>query len=96
MNGYIIPLLGHHRLDRLTPDLIEEAWNYLADVGNPKKDDPDPLSANTVHQTHAILRRADVQTKVHGKDVLPMAGEYTGGVLLKGIARLVEKQVASR
>lgn len=58
VRDYIIPLLGHHRLDRLTPDLIEEAWNYLADVGNPKKDDPDPLSANTVHQTHAILRRA--------------------------------------
>ena len=39
---------------------------------------------------HAMLRRADVQTKVHGKDFLPMAGEYTGGVLLKGLARFVE------
>src|SRR5690606_21166004 len=41
---------------------------------------------------HAILRKADVQTRVHGKDVLPMAGEYTGGVLAKGIARFVEAQ----
>ncbi len=41
---------------------------------------------------HAILRKADVQAKVHGKDVLPIAGEYTGGVLAKGIARFVEKQ----
>ena len=24
---------------------------------------------------HAILRKADIQTKVHGKDFLPMAGE---------------------
>jgi indolepyruvate ferredoxin oxidoreductase alpha subunit len=40
---------------------------------------------------HAILRRADVQTKVHGKDMLPMAGEYTGGVLLKGVTRFVER-----
>ncbi|WP_299766187.1 indolepyruvate ferredoxin oxidoreductase subunit alpha [Ramlibacter sp.] len=40
---------------------------------------------------HAILRRADVQTKVHGKDFLPMAGEYTGGVVLKGVARFVER-----
>lgn len=39
---------------------------------------------------HAMLRRADVQTKVHGKDFLPMAGEYTGGVLVKGLARFVE------
>jgi indolepyruvate ferredoxin oxidoreductase alpha subunit len=36
---------------------------------------------------HAILRKADVQTKVHGKDVFPMGGEYTGGVLVKGIAK---------
>ncbi|HET6916647.1 MAG TPA: tyrosine-type recombinase/integrase [Acidimicrobiales bacterium] len=55
---YIIPLLGQHRLDRLTPDHIEAAWDTLADVGNPLKDDPTPLAANTVHQTHAILRRA--------------------------------------
>ena len=40
---------------------------------------------------HSILRRADVQTKVHGKDVLPMAGEYTGGVLVKGVARFIER-----
>ena len=29
---------------------------------------------------HAILRRADVQTKVHGKDMLPMAGELAKSV----------------
>jgi len=39
---------------------------------------------------HAILRRADLQTKVHGKDVLPMAGEYTAATLMKGILKFVE------
>ncbi len=39
---------------------------------------------------NSLLRKADVQTKVHGKDVLPMAGEYTGGVVLKGVARFIE------
>jgi indolepyruvate ferredoxin oxidoreductase alpha subunit len=39
---------------------------------------------------HAILRRADIQTKVHGKDVLPMAGEYTAAALMKGILKFVE------
>ena len=34
---------------------------------------------------HAILRRADVATKVIGKDVLPKAGEYTGDVILRGV-----------
>src|SRR5262245_19703535 len=39
---------------------------------------------------HAILRRADLQTKVHGKDCLPMAGEYTGEVVLAGVAKWVD------
>src|SRR5258708_21899938 len=32
------------------------------------------------------LRRADLQTRVHGKDVLPKAGEYQSDVLLAGLA----------
>jgi indolepyruvate ferredoxin oxidoreductase alpha subunit len=48
---------------------------------------PDFLEQNL----HTILRRADVQTRVHGKDVLPMAGEYTGAVMLQGLTRFIEK-----
>jgi len=44
---------------------------------------------------HAILRRADVQTRVYGKDCLPMAGEYTGEVVLAGVAKWVESAGAS-
>jgi indolepyruvate ferredoxin oxidoreductase alpha subunit len=40
---------------------------------------------------NTILRRADIQTKVHGKDVLPMAGEYTGAVVREGIRKFIEK-----
>ena len=40
---------------------------------------------------NSILRKADVQTRVHGKDLLPMAGEYTGGVIVKAVARFVER-----
>jgi indolepyruvate ferredoxin oxidoreductase alpha subunit len=36
-----------------------------------------------------ILRRADLQTKLHGKDMLPMAGEYTGAVMKEGLAKFV-------
>ncbi|MCK9919265.1 indolepyruvate ferredoxin oxidoreductase subunit alpha [Microbacteriaceae bacterium K1510] len=32
-----------------------------------------------------ILRRRDINTKVYGKGVLPMAGEYTADVMLKGV-----------
>ncbi len=34
---------------------------------------------------NTILRRRDIQTKVSGKDVLPMAGEYTPMVVTKGV-----------
>jgi indolepyruvate ferredoxin oxidoreductase alpha subunit len=37
------------------------------------------------------LRRADIQTRVIGKDVLPMAGEYTSDVLLKGISAFLSQ-----
>jgi indolepyruvate ferredoxin oxidoreductase alpha subunit len=35
------------------------------------------------------LRRADIQTKLHGKDVLPMAGDYTAEVLVRGLSRFL-------
>jgi indolepyruvate ferredoxin oxidoreductase, alpha subunit len=41
-------------------------------------------------QVLATLRRHDVNAvKVRGKDVLPMAGEYTGEVVLSGIAKFI-------
>ncbi|MEK7266744.1 MAG: indolepyruvate ferredoxin oxidoreductase subunit alpha [Pseudomonadota bacterium] len=38
-----------------------------------------------------ILRNADIQTKIAGKEVLPRAGEYTSGALLNGVRKFVEK-----
>ena len=40
---------------------------------------------------NAILRRRDIQTKVCGKDVLPMGGEYTAPVMLKGLKEFVSQ-----
>jgi indolepyruvate ferredoxin oxidoreductase alpha subunit len=40
----------------------------------------------------ALLRRHDVNgPRVYGKDVLPLAGEYTGEALLGGVARFLER-----
>ncbi len=39
---------------------------------------------------NTLLRRRDLQTKVSGKDVLPMGGEYTAPVLVKGIKSFLE------
>jgi indolepyruvate ferredoxin oxidoreductase, alpha subunit len=38
---------------------------------------------------NTILRRADVQTAIEGKSMLPMAGEYTGGVVRDGLTKFV-------
>ena len=38
---------------------------------------------------NTILRRADVQTRIEGKGMLPMAGEYTGGVMKEGVRKFV-------
>ncbi len=41
----------------------------------------------------AALRRAEINAvKVRGKDVLPLAGEYTGEVVLTGIARFLNRE----
>ncbi len=40
---------------------------------------------------NTILRRRDIQTKIFGKDVLPMAGEYTGQVLTEGLRKFFKQ-----
>ena len=45
------------------------------------------------HEIGSILRRADVNTAIHGKDMLPMAGEYTSEVLLAGLSKFVAARV---
>ncbi|HLK70022.1 MAG TPA: indolepyruvate ferredoxin oxidoreductase subunit alpha [Bryobacteraceae bacterium] len=47
---------------------------------------PDFLEQNL----HSILRKAGLRTKVHGKDLLPMAGEYTAAVVTRGVLEFVE------
>jgi indolepyruvate ferredoxin oxidoreductase, alpha subunit len=47
-------------------------------------------------QILATLRRLDVNTAIHGKDALPMAGEYTVEVIAEGIARFVAQHDPQR
>lgn len=44
---------------------------------------------------HTILRRAGVETVLHGKDLLPRAGEYTPRVILKGLQRFFGQHAAA-
>lgn len=56
-DNYLIPMLGHIRLDRLTADHIEDAWQTLAETGNPRQAAARPLSSATIHNTHVVLVR---------------------------------------
>ena len=38
-----------------------------------------------------MLRRADIQTPLHGKDMLPQAGEYTTEVMANGLAKFLQR-----
>jgi len=40
---------------------------------------------------NATLRKADLQTKIHGKNVLPKGGQYTAEAVQAGVARFVEE-----
>ncbi|WP_024538340.1 thiamine pyrophosphate-dependent enzyme [Comamonas badia] len=46
------------------------------------------------HEQHlnTILARLNLATKVHGKDVLPMGGDYTVDVLRKGVRAFLQRQ----
>ncbi len=43
------------------------------------------------HSLNTILRRADLQTRLVGKETLPLAGEYTGKVISDGLARFLRE-----
>ncbi|MDE2610645.1 MAG: indolepyruvate ferredoxin oxidoreductase subunit alpha [Burkholderiales bacterium] len=40
---------------------------------------------------NTILRQGDLQARVHGKDMLPKAGEYTPTVMLKGLLKFLQR-----
>ena len=44
---------------------------------------------------NTILRRRDVNTRIFGKDVLPMAGEYTPDAMFKGLRAFIAKTMSS-
>jgi indolepyruvate ferredoxin oxidoreductase alpha subunit len=47
---------------------------------------------NFIEQNMAmLLRNAGSPTALHGKDLLPMAGEYTAGVVMQGVRGFLEK-----
>jgi indolepyruvate ferredoxin oxidoreductase alpha subunit len=52
---------------------------------------PDFIAQNI----HTVLHRAGSHTEVQGKDVLPMGGEYTGAVMLKGVGEFLRQRASA-
>ena len=75
----------------LTYPVIEsEVLDFCADkraVLMVEEGQPDYIEQNLA----AILRRGGLDTALHGKDVLPMAGEYTSTVVTRGVAQFLKR-----
>jgi indolepyruvate ferredoxin oxidoreductase alpha subunit len=72
------------------PLVNEEVKRFCADKRGVlviEEGQPDFIEQNL----HAILRKGNVQTRVHGKGMLPMAGEYTAATVIRGILKFVEE-----
>ena len=81
-----IPLLI---LNVTYPLLDEQIKNFCAGKRGVliiEEGQPDFIEQNL----HSILRKAGIETKLHGKGTLPMAGEYTAAVVTQGLLKFVE------
>ncbi|MBV9558664.1 MAG: indolepyruvate ferredoxin oxidoreductase subunit alpha, partial [Pseudolabrys sp.] len=77
-----VPILVLNVVYPLVPEEIREFCAGKRAVLVVEEGNPDYIE----QAINVELRRADIQTAVHGKNVLPQAGEYTSEVLLGGLS----------
>lgn len=46
------------------------------------------------HELNTLIRRADLQTRIVGKDILPRAGEYSAQVIKEGVSKFLRDRAA--
>src|SRR5487761_1935344 len=85
-----IPILALNVVYPLVPGEINEFCSGKAAVLVVEECQPEFIEQDIA----TTLRRADIQTKLHGKDFLIMAGEYTSEVIVHGLARFLAAHVA--
>src|SRR5246127_5700340 len=89
-NAFGDSTIPHYVLNVTYPLIEEEVKNFCLGkraVLIIEEGQPDFIEQNI----NSILRKADIQTRVHGKDMLPMAGEYTAAAVIRGALKFVEK-----
>ena len=80
-----VPLLVLNVVHPLVPEEITGFCQDKRSVLVIEEGNPDYIEQSV----NVLLRKAGSDTPVHGKDFLPMAGEYTGEVLLAGLSGYV-------
>lgn len=48
------------------------------------------------HELNTLVRRADLNTRIAGKDMLPRSGEYTADVIKQGVAKFLRAHAPER
>ena len=82
-----VPILVLNVVYPLVPDEIAAFANGKDALLVVEESQPEYIE----HEVGSILRRHDLQTRLAGKDVLPMAGEYRSEVLVQGLTGFFEK-----
>ena len=82
-----IPILALNVTYPLVPEEITGFCAGKQAVLMVEEGNPDYLE----QAVNVLLRKADLNTRIHGKDVLPQAGEYIAEVMSKGVELFLEK-----
>ncbi len=85
-----IPILALNVVYPLVPDEINEFCRSKAAVLVLEEGQPEFIE----QEVSTFLRRADVQAKLHGKDVMHMAGEYNAESLVRGLTKFLGQHAA--
>jgi len=80
--GCRIPILALNVVYPLVPEEITSFCSGKSAVLVIEEGQPEFIEQDIA----TTLRRADVQTKLHGKDLLPMAGDYSAEILVRALA----------
>ncbi len=86
-----IPMLVLNVTSPLVPEQLERFCDDKRAVLLLEEGQPEYIE----QELATLLRRAGITTPLHGKDLLPSAGEYTAEVMSQGLASFVERYLGS-
>ena len=82
-----LPILALNVVYPLVPEEIEAFCKGRRAVLVVEEGQPEFIEQDIA----TLLRRADVSTRLHGKDLLQMTGEYTVEIMIRGLVRFLDQ-----